>query len=367
MILGNIYLSQSIHSEALRYYQESLIICEENDFETILPHIYNNTGLIYSVLDENDKALDQYTKAYKGFKDLELTENIAKVVSNIAAIQLAKHEDSLALRYYEEALSLFKESGNAVDASLVYINLGDYEFDRKRFPKALEYYDEAYALASLQNVEYLGPRSRTIANILGKLGRVHLYIGNKQKALGYLNESLKLAQENNYLHLIEFSANQLSRFYEASGDYKKALAFYKIYEQYNDSILNESSIKKITELEMQYEFNQELKERELEDARKATIQQRKEFLYILFISIGVFFAIVVFLMYLNQRNKTAKLELKRKNLRLEHDKLQRELEYRNRELATNVMYLLSKNEFITSTAEKLTKAKMSFKKENQYL
>jgi len=29
------------------------------------------------------------------------------------------------------------------------------------------------------------------------------------------------------------------------------------------------------------------------------------------------------------------------------------------------MYLLSKNEFITTTAEKLTKAKMNFKKENQ--
>ncbi len=66
-----------------------------------------------------------------------------------------------------------------------------------------------------------------------------------------------------------------------------------------------------------------------------------------------------------QRNKTIKVELKRQNLKLEHEKLQQELEHRNKELATNVMYLLSKNEFITTTAEKLTKAKMNFKKENQ--
>lgn len=70
-------------------------------------------------------------------------------------------------------------------------------------------------------------------------------------------------------------------------------------------------------------------------------------------------------MYRNQKSKTSKIELKRHNLKLEHDKLQQELEHRNKELTTNVMYLLSKNEFITSTAEKLTKAKMNFKKENQ--
>jgi len=70
---------------------------------------------------------------------------------------------------------------------------------------------------------------------------------------------------------------------------------------------------------------------------------------------------------LNQRNKTIKAELKRKNLRLEHDKLQQELEHRNRELATNVMFLLKKNEFITHTAEKLAIAKKKFKEENKRL
>jgi len=174
-----------------------------------------------------------------------------------------------------------------------------------------------------------------------------------------------LALQNHYVNWIEFSTHELSVIYENEGEFGKALDYYKIYEQYGDSILNESSIKRITQLEMQFEFDKNIKERELEDARKEALQQQKEFIYILFIGLGVFIAIVILLMYLNQRSKTSRIELRRQNLKLEHEKLQQELEYRNRELATNVMYLLRKNEFITSTAEKLTKAKMHFKKENQ--
>lgn len=365
MVLGNIYLSQSNYSEALMYYQKSQHISEESDFKTILPHIYNNTGIIYSSLEEKEKALKHLMKAYNGFKALDLKENVAHTVSNIASIHLHNSKDSLAMSYYNEALKMFQEAGNLIGASFIYIDLGKYEFDKGNYTKALEYYTDAYDQIYSQNEEYYGPKSRVLVEILGSLGRVHFHLGNKQIAIKYLEESLSLAQQNHYVNWIEFDTHELSKIYESEGELDKALYYYKMYEQYGDSILNESSIKRITQLEMQFEFDKKIKERELEDTRKETAQQRKEFLYLLFVSIGVFITIIVFLMYINQRNKTSKIELKRQNLKLEHEKLQQKLEHRNKELATNVMYLLSKNEFITSTAEKLTKAKMSFKLENQ--
>ena len=201
--------------------------------------------------------------------------------------------------------------------------------------------------------------------ILGNLGRVHFYLGNKEKAKKNLKESLKMAIQNHYADWIEASTFELSKIYESEGQYAKALDYFKTYEQYGDSILNENSIKRITQLEMQFDFDKKMKEIELEDAIKEAEQQRKELIYILLIGLGIFVAIIAFLLFANQRNKTAKVELKRSNLKLEHDKLQQELEHKNKELATNVMYLLSKNEFITNTAEKLTQAKLNFKKENQ--
>lgn len=274
-------------------------------------------------------------------------------------------KDSLAVSYYNEALKIYAESGNYIDASLIYIDLGNYEFNKGNYTKSLDYFNKGHDQILNQSEEYLGPKSRALVSVLGNLGRVHYQLNHKQKSIDYLMKSLELAQQNNYVNWIEANSYQLSLIYENEGELRKALEYFKMYEQYGDTILNESSIKKITQLEMQFEFDKEIKVRELEDALKESAQQRKETIYFLFISLGVFIAVAAILMYLSQRSKTVRIELNRKNLKLEHEKLQQDLEFRNKELATNVMYLLSKNEFITSTAERLTKAKMGFKKENQ--
>ena len=364
-VLGNIYLSQSNLSEALMYYQESQIISEENNFIDILPSIHNNVGLIYSQLGENDKALEHLMKAYDGFKVSGINENVAHSVSNIAVIYLKEAQDSLAISYFKEAIKIYEDFGNLIDASSILMTLGDYEFNKGNLNKALYYYEDGYKQALSQSVEYLGPRSRVISGLLAGMGRIHYHLGNKQKAIEYLEESLVLATQNSYINRIEFSTEILSEIYESDGDFSKALSFYKIHEQYGDSILNEGSIKKITQLEMQFEFDKKMKEKELDDIIKENAQQRKELIYLILISIGVFAAIIAILLYLMQKSKTAKIELKRRNLNLEHERLQQELDYKNKELATNVLYLLRKNEFITATAEQLKKAKLNFKMENQ--
>jgi len=367
MVLGNIYLIQNKYSDALIYYQKCQRIGEEGNFKIILTRVFNNTGLIYSNLGETDKALEYFLKAYTGFKSLDFKEDLARSVSNIADIYLAKGQDSLALQYYSEGLKLHKEMGNLIDASFIYIEIGNFQFSKGNLQQALDNYEEAFRLIDNPNVDYLGPKSMAVVSVLGNLGRVQNRMGNKKKAIDYLKQALILAKQNHYLNWIEFCTQELSQVYESKSEYKKSLDYYKIYKQYADSILNEGNIKKITQMEMQFDFDKKTKERELEDARKETVQQRKEFIYIIFISLGVLIAIIILLMYIGQRRKTARIELLRQNLKLKHEKLELELEHRNKELATNVMYLLQKNEFITSTAETLAKAQLSFKKENQKL
>jgi tetratricopeptide (TPR) repeat protein len=364
-IVGNIYLSQSNYSEALLFYKNSLVVSERNNYTDILPHIYNNSGLIYQHLKENQKALTNYQKAYEGFKKLGLNEEVANAVSNIANIYLADGNDSLALDYYDEALRIFKEAGNFIDASSIYIYLGNHEYEIENYTKALEYYESSQQLYNDQKIEYVGPKSYILVQILGNLGRVSYQFGEKLQAIDYLEKSLSIAQQNHYLTWVELNTYELFKIYEDEGNYKMALDYFKLYEESGDQILSESSIRKITQLEMQFEFDEKMKEKELEDALKEAAQQKREFRYILFIVLGVFISILAILLFLFQRNKTAKVELKRKNLRLEHDKLQQELEHRNRELATNVMFLLKKNEFITHTAEKLAGMKKQFKEENK--
>ena len=148
---------------------------------------------------------------------------------------------------------------------------------------------------------------------------------------------------------------------------KLSLEYSRVFKTFSDSILNEDVIKKIAKIELQNEFDQQLKEKELEQTRKDALQKRKELVYIM-VAAGSFFGLlVVVLLYLLLKNKVTRVELSEKNLKLEKDTLKKELEYKNKELTTNVMYLLKKNEFILQIVEKLKIAKMGFKVENKII
>src|SRR5690606_14915988 len=115
---------------------------------------------------------------------------------------------------------------------------------------------------------------------------------------------------------------------------------------YNDSVMNENAIQKITQLQLEYEFAKKISRRELEQSIKDAQQQRLEYIYIISIALVIFVAIVGFLLFLNQKNKTRQSKLKRVNLELERENLtqkldlnQKELEHKNKELTTNIMYL----------------------------
>jgi len=74
---------------------------------------------------------------------------------------------------------------------------------------------------------------------------------------------------------------------------------------------------------------------------------------------GAVLSLIIISLLLNMQR------LKRKNLTLEKDSLKHDLDFKNKELTTNVMYLLKKNEFIINISDKLKKSKYNFKPENR--
>lgn len=100
-----------------------------------------------------------------------------------------------------------------------------------------------------------------------------------------------------------------------------------------------------------------------------TINNENEFLvFIISISLLSASVLILILLYRNLKIKTKRekmqfdslilqrrnLELEKENLLLLNSKLSQEVESKNKELATHVMYLIQKNEFINSVTEKLS-------------
>jgi DNA-binding CsgD family transcriptional regulator len=116
---------------------------------------------------------------------------------------------------------------------------------------------------------------------------------------------------------------------------------------------------------MQHEFDVAMQEKELNALKIEAEHERKETRYILAIFLVVLIAMVLTILLLSQRAKTIRNRLIKDNLELEKAKLSQELNYKNKELATNMMYLLEKNEFITSIAKKLGEMKLDLHKSIQ--
>jgi len=71
--------------------------------------------------------------------------------------------------------------------------------------------------------------------------------------------------------------------------------------------------------------------------------------------------IIVLFLYFLQHNRFRRKTLEQKAILLEKEKLEQQLEFKNKELTTNVMYLLKKNEFISSISSQLKTAKQDEK------
>lgn len=70
MRLGNINLAQDNHIDALRLYQECFEIAEGEAFNSLIPHLYNNLGLLYKQIGDYDDALANFAKSYSLFKKM---------------------------------------------------------------------------------------------------------------------------------------------------------------------------------------------------------------------------------------------------------------------------------------------------------
>jgi DNA-binding CsgD family transcriptional regulator len=180
------------------------------------------------------------------------------------------------------------------------------------------------------------------------------YIEAEQKLL----DGYHVALEEGQISLIALAGENLSKLYRQKGNFEEALDYYTTFKMYSDSLFNEDNIRKLTQLEMQNEFEASIREAEIGRLEK---EQEKKRLLIIYITtiVGLLLILTIVALFLKLENK------KKKEVELERKRLFEKLEHTNKELTTYVMYLLKKNEFILTIIEKLKKARLDAKPENK--
>lgn len=379
--LGDIYGEIADWNKALSYYLkaknrisdgldksigEVQATFEEIDILIKIGNLNIHQGKLEKSLKSYEEALSQLESVIDRAQSEEVTLRKIRLFNNIAAVYIHKSDYDNALRYIQNGLEINKEHGDKNYEALMennvgicYLEKGEYDLANHHFLKSLSLHTE------------LG-NTRGQAQTLNSLGKNQASKGNFQEALKYFEKALSLGKEIGNGKSVLISLESLSLTYDTLGQYKKALTNYKEYKALNDSIFSMESQAEMARLEDTFRRDREKKLFEIEVHREKAERQKAELqnlkiggaLGLLLLVASLVIAIM------RGKIKTAKLQqqklsLEREKLELERITLQESLDFKDRELTANALFLVKNNELISKIAERLLDAKDTFKQENQ--
>jgi tetratricopeptide (TPR) repeat protein len=349
----------------LDYQLKALKIYERYPTNPDILKVYNSIALVHFYQGDFEKALINFNQV-KGLLNKNIITDTLKVqrikgklLNNIGIIYDNKNQLDLALEYFMQASTHSKKANDNENLSSVYSNMGIIYLKGKRYELAEAIFIEALNIRKKENNIY------GLCKSTYHLGKLYKEKGQLNKAQQYLLTSLEYCKQANSSSARAPVLEELSQVLAGKGDYKKAYQYQVAYKSLSDSLFNKENQQKITQTEMQYNFDKE------NQTAKAA-QNQREFIYLI-IAIGLILVIIiVVIMYWFQESKAKiqqllkeKAELNNKDFSLRENTLKRDLEFKNKELTTNIMYLLKKNEFIIEISERLMTLKKQLKKDDQ--
>lgn len=325
--LGEYDRSSEMNFEALKIFEK------END-KVGLGKALNRIGYIYFEQENFDKALEYYSQSLEIAREINDLVGTSRGLNNVAAVYGNKGEFANFEAYIREAVEINKQIGRKLWEGINYLNLGVINRDSKDYDTAYFYYVKAADIfTELNNIPKL------VSVNIG-LSKYFTETNEQEKSLYHAMFAYELSQKNKLKKSIFESAKRLHEIYMEQDDLTNAYKFSSIEYQMKDSLDIEKSLTRLSQLELLYEFEKLNKEKELQ-------QQRKDYTYIL-VGTSLLFILLVTIILLVARQR-----IKAKNTIIEKKQLENELEMRNKELTSNVMALMKKNEILSEIADKL--------------
>ena len=297
--------------KALDYFFQSRRLHQAIANQDGLAATLNNIGTVYSSKKNYDKALDYFLSAYRIVEQSQDTSRIIGSLNNIGNIHLARNEDQVALDYYKVSLVLYKGLENRYQVFDPHANIGNIFFRSKQYDSAIFYYRQSLLVE--EGNENLAGQSRA----LHLLGITYEQLGQHSRAISHLVTALEIAQSISSKPLLMDIYKSMSDTYFNQSDWLLAKDYLLLHGMVKDSIYNEESNQRISELEKSFEMEQqeqqiELLKKESEIQNLQLKNNRNSILAIVFGS-AVLFCLVIFYYLKNQANQKTRELLASKN------------------------------------------------------
>lgn len=324
--LAFIFQTQGNYEKALEMYFWSLKSFQKLKDKQSISICLNNIGLIYLSQKNYQKALEFFNKSLKIKKELGYQTGIAMTLNNIGTSYLESGANNSALLYLEESLEIRKKLGSKSGIAQSYENIGTVYRNKKNYKEALKYYEYSYALFdSIKNEE-------GIISSLNSIATIKRLTGNYKKAAELSEIALEKAKYFGSPNLIKDCAEALTIEYQYLKNYEMAYQNLKLFNRMNDSLNNLKNAQKLAQISFQFELDQYLRLKELEDLKKELkFEQQmgfqKNISYVLLTGMGSLIVISILAYKSLKQKKHANIEIQKqkKEIEIKSDKLEKAL------------------------------------------
>ena len=315
-----------------------------------LAETYNLIGLNYFQKGNISKAAEYFQNGLILVENRNSIDVTSSLYNNMANIYLARKNFTEARKYYNKAIEINIVMQKDFCLGINYAHLGRTYLEFDKPDSAFYFLNLSLAISQNENDNYL------LSLIKLNLGMFYKSTGNYVQASKELLECYELSIKNSIINMITEVSKELSELYAVQGNYEKAYSFHRQFNLITDSLTKVQNAEKVINQEMKLLFSTE------QELRK--IEHQKSYLKYFSLVIALLTLLIIIIILFTRLKMRIKPSItEAENLELERDVLRDKLDFKNRELTTNLIYLVKKNELINVISGKLQKAKEKFSKD----
>jgi tetratricopeptide (TPR) repeat protein len=293
---------KSNYSKAIEYHKKSIELATKLMSDELMISAHNMLGVVYRRMNKVRMALDNHQLALSiaqnsSKKSNAITKGITISHNSIGNLYLTLKQYDLAEEQFRKSLVLEEKIGSKLGLAINYHNIGySYEFRGiydealTNYRRSLDYNNQinssvgkvicnnsiaqvylkqgnvkdaaALIIPTLKESEEIGDNFYiAMANV--NAGWAYIELKDYNTAEKYLQNGLKISQENNLQSFEAEAYEHLANLSEIRGNYKNALTYYKAFEEKEAQFLNEDNQRYISDLLIKYDAEQKKNKIEL--------------------------------------------------------------------------------------------------------
>ncbi len=203
-------------------------LAEKIHFKNGLALAYKNMGIGYYLQGKYVEAIKTWQLALDVYQAMGNKAGVANMLSNQGGVYYQKGDDAKALELYLHSLKISEEVGDPLRIATALNNVGSvYQNKPATYKKALDYFLKSYPLCIQVKDDYL------IGTVTSNLGEINYLLGDYNKALFYLKQSVEAYKGSEDL---PYPLNLTGRVYTKQKAYDNAIVIHKEAFEYSKKL-----------------------------------------------------------------------------------------------------------------------------------